>query len=141
MIPPISEPASPSPIVAYHGIGSGPGRAKRARPPTTKPQMTAPMMKASTRRLWRHALSQLPPNVKDALQDRDPRCRSQERNRADEEPDAERREHEAGGDHDDALGAGADADVAAQPERLRTRARVADEEGADHRREHERQRH
>src|SRR5262249_56979006 len=47
--PPISEPPRPRPIVAYHGIGSGPGRASRASPPTTKPHTTRIRMKASIR--------------------------------------------------------------------------------------------
>ena len=37
MIPPTSEPAQPSRIVAQIGIGSGPGSASRARAPTTRP--------------------------------------------------------------------------------------------------------
>src|SRR6266536_4188351 len=48
MIPPTSEPPRPSPIVAYQGIGSGPGSASRASPPTMKPQTIRPMMKNST---------------------------------------------------------------------------------------------
>src|SRR5439155_21668327 len=51
MTPPIREPPSPRPIVAYQGIGSGPGRARRARPPTMNPQTIRPMMKKSTRPL------------------------------------------------------------------------------------------
>ena len=37
MIPPTIEPPRPSATVAYHGIGSGPGSAQRASPPTMKP--------------------------------------------------------------------------------------------------------
>jgi hypothetical protein len=36
-IPPSHIPATPRRIVAHQGIGSGPGTASRARPPTTKP--------------------------------------------------------------------------------------------------------
>ena len=52
--------------------------------------------------------------------------------RSDDRPrqDAPGREHEAGGDHDDALGARADADVALEAERLGAGARVGDEERA-----------
>ena len=56
MIPPISEPPRPRPIVAYQGIGSGPGSASRARPPTTKPHTIRPMMKISTDSLWGQVL-------------------------------------------------------------------------------------
>src|SRR5207253_7783105 len=37
MSPPKIEPPIPRAMVAYHGIGSGPGSAQRARPPTMKP--------------------------------------------------------------------------------------------------------
>src|SRR3989442_10741305 len=66
----------------------------------------------------------------DALHDRDP---GREREQIDgrfEQPDAERGEHEAGGDHGDALRTRADADVAAQADRLGPGARAADEERA-----------
>src|SRR3954468_16716026 len=49
MIPPINEPPRPSATVAYHGIGSGPGSAQRARPPTTKPNRIRNRMKISKR--------------------------------------------------------------------------------------------
>ena len=48
MIPLISDPPSPRPIVAYQGIGSGPGRASRASAPTMNPQTMMAMMKIST---------------------------------------------------------------------------------------------
>ena len=44
MIPPTSPPPTPRAIVAYQGIGSGPGSAKRASPPTMKPPMMSPTM-------------------------------------------------------------------------------------------------
>src|SRR5436189_2817580 len=47
MIPPTSEPPRPSATVAYHGIGSGPGSAQRARPPMMKPPTIARRMKRS----------------------------------------------------------------------------------------------
>src|SRR4051794_5452019 len=47
MTPPINEPPRPSATVAYHGIGSGPGSAQRARPPTTKPNRIRNRMKIS----------------------------------------------------------------------------------------------
>src|SRR3954451_368020 len=47
MIPPTSDPARPRATVAYHGIGSGPGSAQRASPPTTKPQTMSRRMKSS----------------------------------------------------------------------------------------------
>src|SRR5579863_9536184 len=43
-IPPTTDPPSPRPIVAQIGIGSGPGTASRARPPTTSPQSRIAMM-------------------------------------------------------------------------------------------------
>src|SRR5437868_7368153 len=43
------------------------------------------------------------------------------------------REGEPAGDHDHALGAAAEADVALEPKQLRLRARVGDEEGPGHR--------
>jgi hypothetical protein len=43
----MSEPPRPRPIVAYQGIGSGPGSERRARAPTMKPQTINPKMKIS----------------------------------------------------------------------------------------------
>ena len=37
MMPPTIAPPTPRAIVAYHGIGSGPGSAKRASTPMMKP--------------------------------------------------------------------------------------------------------
>src|SRR5919199_6986680 len=74
-------------------------------------------------------------NAPDALADREPRGRRQGSDRPDERTPGS--EDEADGDHDHPLGAASDADVAAQPERLRARAGVADEEGADDGREGE----
>src|SRR3954454_5713735 len=48
MIPPTSDPARPRATVAYQGIGSGPGSAHRASPPTTKPHTISRRMKIST---------------------------------------------------------------------------------------------
>ena len=78
--------------------------------------------------------------MQDPLQNRYPGGERQQRNRGDEQPDADRREHEAARDHDDALGARADPDVAAQPHRLGLRARVTHEERAGDRGECERER-
>src|SRR5207249_6078476 len=74
-------------------------------------------------------------DVQDALADGDPGRGRQQVDRPGQ--DAPGREDEPGGDHDDPLGAAADADVAAQAEGLRLRARVADEEGAGERGEAE----
>src|SRR5689334_23069429 len=76
----------------------------------------------------RSSINELLANVQDALDDRDPGGRGQEVDRP-LEP-APRREHEAGRDHDDALRAGAQPDVAAEAERLRLRPHVGHEEGA-----------
>src|SRR5581483_6509085 len=76
----------------------------------------------------RTSVNQLLANVQDALDDRDPRGRGQEVDRPGET--APRSEDEARGDHDDALRARAEPDVAAQAERLRLRAHVRHEEGA-----------
>ena len=72
--------------------------------------------------------NQLLADVQDALEHRDPRGHGEQIDRP-LEP-APRREHEAGRDHDDALGARAEPDVAAEPERLSLRANVRHEEGA-----------
>src|ERR671936_230250 len=78
-IPPTSEPASPRPTVAYQGIGSGPGSASRARPPTTKPHTIRPMMKISTTGLLALlALAELFPDEQDPLEHRPPSGRSEE---------------------------------------------------------------
>ena len=90
-------------------------------------QARAPV-RAAVSRHGCSSINELLADVQDALRNRDPRRRGQEVDRP-LEP-APRREHEPGGDHDDALGAGAEADVAAQAERLRLRADVRDEEGA-----------
>ncbi len=74
------------------------------------------------------ALSKLLANVQDALQDGEPGRRREQVDRPLQR--TPRREDEAGGDDDDALGARAQADVAAQAESLRLRPRVRDEEGA-----------
>src|SRR5439155_4130431 len=71
---------------------------------------------------------QLLSDVKDALQHSDPARRGEKVDRPRQQPP--RREHEARGDHDDALGAGPEPDVAAQAESLGLRANVGDEEGA-----------
>src|SRR5581483_1718179 len=76
----------------------------------------------------RSSMNELLANMQDALDDRDPRGRSQEVDRP-LEP-APRREHEPGRDHDDALGPGAEPDVAAQAERLGLRTDVGNEERA-----------
>src|SRR5581483_10263180 len=88
--------------------------------------------------IWGVLSVELRADVQDALEHGDPRRRGEQVDRP--RQDAPRREHEAGRDHDDALGAAADADVAAQAERLRARARVADEERAGERGERERER-
>src|SRR5580765_3768235 len=98
MIPPIREPARPSPIVAYQGIGSGPGSASRARPPTMKPHTISPMMK-NTMRL--PALAQLLADEEDALQDSQPGRRRQEVDGPLQ--DAPGREHEPRRDRDNAF--------------------------------------
>src|SRR5215212_2473973 len=123
-IPPISEPPRPSPSVAYHGIGSGPGRASRARPPTTKPQMTRPRMKRSTPRL--SALGELLAHKQDPLHDGQPRGGRQQVDRPLQR--TPRREHQTGRDDDHTLGARAEPDVAAQPQPFGLRARVTHEE-------------
>src|SRR5690349_23377912 len=71
---------------------------------------------------------QLLADVQDALRHGDPRGCGEEID-GPLEP-APRSEHEARRDDDDALGAGAEADVAAQAERLRLRPDVGDEERA-----------
>src|SRR5919201_1326102 len=93
-IPPTSEPASPRPTVAYQGIGSGPGSASRARPPTTKPHTIRPMMKISTTGLW--ALAELFPDEQDPLEHRPPSGRSEEVDRPLQ--CSPRREHQPGCD-------------------------------------------
>src|SRR5919204_1459763 len=70
-------------------------------------------------------VAELPPDVEDPLEHREPGRRGEERDRP--RQDTPRRQDEAACDDDDALGARSDAHVAAQPERLRPRARVADE--------------
>src|SRR5215467_7230932 len=84
------------------------------------------------------SIDQLLAYVQDALADRDP-CGGREKVDRPLQP-APRCEDEAAGDHDDPLGPGAEADVAAEAERLRFRADVRHEERARHAddREHER---
>src|SRR3954468_16354280 len=84
-IPPMIEPPRPSPIVAYQGIGSGPGSERRARAPTMKPQTINPMMKISTDPSF-VACEQLFADVQDPLQDRQPGRRGQEGDRTHEQP-------------------------------------------------------
>src|SRR4051812_19717882 len=74
------------------------------------------------------SMNQLLADMQDALDDRDPRGRGQEVDRP-LEP-APRPEHEPGRDHDDALGARAETDVATKTERFGLGADVGDEEGA-----------
>src|SRR5437868_12675071 len=74
-------------------------------------------------------------DVQDALQDCDPGRRREHDDRPLER--APGSEHEARGDDDDALGPGAEADVAAQAERLGLRPCVRHEEGAGYRRDRE----
>src|ERR1043166_4841110 len=74
---------------------------------------------------------QLLSDVQDALQDCDPGRDGEHDDRPLER--APRSEHEPRADDDDALGAGAEADVAAQAQRLGLRPRVRHEEGARHR--------
>src|SRR3954469_15815766 len=76
----------------------------------------------------RSSMNQLLADVQDALHHGDPRGCSQEVDRP--LKPAPGREHEAGGEYDDALRAGADPDVAAQTERLRLCAHIRDEERA-----------
>src|SRR3954447_2264099 len=76
-MPPTSEPPRPSPIVAYQGIGSGPGSESRARAPTMKPQTINPMMKISMDPSF-VACEQLFTDVQDPLQDRQPGRRGQQ---------------------------------------------------------------
>src|SRR3954447_4055285 len=78
-------------------------------------------------------LHELLADVQDALDDRDPRGRSQQGDRPGE--DTPRREDEAGGDDHDALGSGADADVALEAEGLRAGAGVGDEQRTGDRRD------
>jgi len=47
MTPPRSEPPIPIAVVIQIGIGSGPGIAKRASAPMTKPEIKIAMMKPS----------------------------------------------------------------------------------------------
>src|ERR1051326_6358188 len=75
--------------------------------------------------------AQLTANAQDPLADGEPGGYGEEVDRPLEA--APRREDEPAGDHDHALGAAAEADVALQPEQLRLRAGVRDEEGAGHR--------
>src|SRR5947207_14000111 len=77
--------------------------------------------------LWACA-AQLHADAPHALADGEPRRHGENADRPHER--APGREDEADGDDDDALRAAADADVAAQTERLRAGARVADEERA-----------
>src|SRR5919201_2268977 len=76
------------------------------------------------------AVAELAPNREDALDDREPRRRGQDGHDAGQHELVERGEDESRRDYDDALGAAADANVAAQAEDLGLRARVADQEGA-----------
>src|ERR1044072_8416436 len=75
--------------------------------------------------LWART-AQLRADAPDALPDGEPRSRGEDADRPHER--SPRREHEADGDHDDPFRPTADADVAAQAERLRAGARVADQE-------------
>src|SRR5581483_11944729 len=74
------------------------------------------------------ACIQLLSDEEEALQDGDPGGGGEHDDRPLER--APGSEHEARGDHDDPLRSGAEADVAAQAERLRLRAGVRDEERA-----------
>src|SRR4051812_40361693 len=56
---PAAEPVSPISTVSERGIGSGPGTARRARPPITKPDRTAETIVPSTVRLLLVALHDL----------------------------------------------------------------------------------
>src|ERR1700704_5650063 len=100
-IPPINEPPSPRPMVAYQGIGSGPGRESRARAPTTKPQTIRPMMKNNIG-VRLAALPQLSADVQDSLENGQPGRHGEQVDRPLEQPP--RCQHEPGRDHDDALG-------------------------------------
>src|SRR5215213_4484330 len=81
---------------------------------------------------------ELAPDGHDALQHRQPGAGGEDEDRP-RQP-APRREDQPAGDHDDTLGPAAQADVALEPERLRTRPRVADEERARDRRDRQRER-
>src|SRR6185437_5696394 len=83
----------------------------------------------------RSSMNELLANVQDALDDRDPGGRGQEIDRP--LKPAPRAEHEAGRDHDDALGARAKTDVTAQAERLGLRADIRNEERAGDRHDRE----
>src|SRR5258707_15446014 len=72
------------------------------------------------------SINELLADVQDALRHGEPRGRGQEVDRP-LEP-APRCEDEAGRDHDDAFGPGAETDVAAQAERLRLGADIGNEE-------------
>src|SRR5436190_23567137 len=74
----------------------------------------------------RSSIDELLANVQDALRHGEPRGRGQEVDRPGEP--APRSEDEPRRDHDDALGTGAEADVAAQAERLCFCANIGDEE-------------
>src|SRR5580765_8294971 len=74
------------------------------------------------------SINELLADVQDALENGEPCGRGEQVDRPLEA--APRREHETGGDHDDALGPRAETDVAAKPERLGLRAHVGHEEGA-----------
>src|SRR4051812_23007888 len=76
--------------------------------------------------------------MQDALHNGDPADRGNEVDRPLES--SPRREHEAGRDHDDALGPGAETDVATETERFGLRADVGDEEGAGDRDDREERR-
>src|SRR5207302_905267 len=77
-------------------------------------------------------------DVQDSLQDGHPGGRREQVDRP--RQDSPRRQDESGGDDDDALRTRADADVAAEAERLCAGPRVADEEGAADGRHRERER-
>src|ERR671936_2900368 len=87
--------------------------------------------------LWAYP-AKLRAHAPDALSHGEPGRRRQRPDRPDERPPG--REGEPDGDDDHALGAASDPDVAAQPERLRARTGVADEERAGDRRDGERER-
>src|SRR4051812_7980613 len=123
-IPPISEPPRPRPMVAYQGIGSGPGSARRASPPMMNPHTISPMMKNSTSLSC--SFSQLLTHEEDPLHDCEPRRRRQQVDRPLQR--SPRCEDEPSSDHHDALGARPEADVAAQSGGLGLRARVTDQE-------------
>src|SRR5262245_6311177 len=95
-------------------------------PPRTAP-FDAPLA-PSLIWLTLRSLHELLADVQDTLDDRDPCGRGQQGDGPGQ--DTPRREHETGRDDDDALGAGADADVPLDAERLAAGTRVRDEQRA-----------